>query len=156
MIPELIVSTSIFCSISLGLLMGFTSLERNYEATSDFSLNHADEMRISDYMALDLRRAISVQAARNDTTIYIPAYYDQSGNPQTPTLDGQGGVIYGASGSSVIVFDVTDAGKVVTTHITFNPTFNSSGASTAATTATAFYNTTLLRNSRTDIQSSVY
>jgi hypothetical protein len=165
--------------------MGFTSLERNYAATSDFSQNHADEMRISDYMALDLRRAISVQAARNDTTIYIPAYYDQSGNPQTPTLDGEGGVYYGASGSSVkihyylmagniyrqqenatpvqlavnvqdFVFDVTDAGKVVTTHITFNPTFNSGGASAAATTATSFYNTTLLRNSRTDIQSSVY
>ncbi|MEY2555112.1 MAG: hypothetical protein QOJ36_763 [Verrucomicrobiota bacterium] len=184
-ISELIVSTSIFCSISLGLLMGFTSLERNYVATSDFSLNHADEMRISDYMALDLRRAVSVQAAQNDTTIYIPAYYDQTGNPQTPTLDGQGGVFYGASGSSVRIhyylmagtiyrqqdnapalplavnvqdftFDVTDAGKVVTTQITFNPTFNSGGASAAATSATAFYNTTLLRNSRTDIQSSVY
>jgi len=184
-ISELIVSTSIFCSISLGLLMGFTSLERNYVATSDFSVNHADEMRISDYMALDLRRAVSVQAAKNDTTIYIPAYYDQTGNPQTPALDGQGGVFYGASGSSVKVhyylmagtiyrqqdnapalplavnvqdftFDVTDAGKVVTTQITFNPTFNSGGASAAATTATAFYNTTLLRNSRTDIQSSVY
>ena len=184
-ISELIVSTSIFCSISLGLLMGFTSLERNYAATSDFSLNHADEMRISDYMAMDLRRAISVQAARNDTTIYIPAYYDQTGSPQTPALDGQGGVFYGANGSSVRIhyyllagtiyrqqdnapalplavnvqdfaFDVTDAGKVVTTRISFNPTFNSGGASAAATTATAFYNTTLLRNSRTDIQSSVY
>ena len=184
-ISELIVSTAIFCSISLGLLMGFTSLERNYVATSDFSLNHADEMRISDYMALDLRRAVSVQAARNDTTIYIPAYYDQTGNPQMPALDGQGGVFYGARGSSVRIhyylmagaiyrqqdnaaaqplavnvqdftFDVTDAGKVVTTRITFNPTFNSGGASAAATTATAFYNTTLLRNSRTDIQSSVY
>ena len=165
--------------------MGFTALERNYAATNDFTQNHADEMRISDYMALDLRRAISVQAARNDTTIHIPSYYDQSGNPRTPTLDGQGGVIYGASGSSVtvhyyllagtiyrqqdnaaaiplavnvqdFVFDVTDAGKVVTTHITFNPTFNSSGASAAAIAATAFYNTTLLRNSRTDIESSVY
>ncbi|HST29834.1 MAG TPA: hypothetical protein VLK27_03225 [Chthoniobacterales bacterium] len=184
-ISEMIVSCAIFCSISLGVLMGFTSLERNYAATSDFSQNHADEMRISDYMALDLRRAISVQAARNDTTIYIPAYYDQTGNPQTPTLDGQGSVYYGASDSSVkihyylmagniyrqqdsatpvqlavnvqdFVFDVTDAGKVVTTHITFNPTFNSGGASTAATAATSFYNTTLLRNSRTDIESSVY
>src|SRR5205085_6601132 len=67
---------------------------------------------------------------------------------------GQGGVFYGTSGSSVrvhyylmagtiyrqqdnaaalplavnvqdFVFDVTDAGKVVTTRITFNPTFNS-------------------------------
>jgi type II secretory pathway component PulJ len=184
-VTELIVSTAIFSSISLGLLMGFTSLERNYVATSDFSLNHADEMRISDYMAMDLRRAIAVQAARNDTTIFIPAYYDQTGTPQTPALDGQGGVFYGASGSSVSVhyylmagtiyrqqdsapalplavnvqdftFDVTDAGRVVTTRITFNPTFNSSGASAAATTTTAFYNTTLLRNSRTDIQSSVY
>jgi type II secretory pathway component PulJ len=184
-ISELVVSTSIFCAISLGLLMGFTSLERNYVATSDFSLNHADEMRISDYMAMDLRRAIAVQSARNDTTIFIPAYYDQTGAPQTPTLDGQGGVVYGASGSSVrvhyylmagtiyrqqdsasalplavnvqdFVFDVTDAGKVVTTRITFNPNFNSGGASANATTATAFYNTTLLRNSRTDIQSSVY
>src|SRR5436309_9463106 len=143
-VAELIVSTSIFCSISLGLLMGFTSLERNYAATSDFSIIHADEMRISDYMALDLRRAVSVQAATNDVTIYIPAYYDQTGAPQTPTLDGQGGVFYGASGSSVrvhyylmagtiyrqqdnapaqalavnvqdFIFDMTDAGKVVTT-----------------------------------------
>ena len=165
--------------------MGFTSLERNYVATSDFSLNHADEMRISDYMAMDLRRAIAVQPAKNDTTIFIAAYYDQTGTPQTPTLDGQGGVFYGARGSSIrvhyylmagtiyrqqdnasaqslavnvqdFVFDVTDAGKVVTTRITFNPTFNSGGASASATTATAFYNTTLLRNSRTDIQSSVY
>jgi type II secretory pathway component PulJ len=184
-ISELIVSSAIFCSISLGLLMGFTSLERNYAATSDFTLNHADEMRISDYMAMDLRRSIAVHAARNDTTIFIPSYYDQTGAPQTPALDGQGGVFYGASGSSVrvhyylmagtiyrqqdnapalplavnvqdFVFDVTDAGKVVTTRITFNPTFNSGGASAAATNATAFYNTTLLRNSRTDIESSVY
>src|ERR1043166_9095407 len=102
--------------------------------------------------------------------------------PRDPALDGQGGVYYGALGSSVtvhyylmagtiyrqqdnksatplavnvqdFVFDVSDAGKVVTTRITFSPIFNSSGASTDATTATAFYNTTLLRNSRTDIQS---
>jgi len=185
-LSELIISSGIFLSVSLGLLMGFTSLERNYAATSDFSLNHADEMRISDFMALDLRRAIAVQAAQNDTTIYIPAYYDQNWNPQTPSLDGQGGVTYGPSGATSVrihyylmagsiyrqqdnaaptplavnvqdfTFNVTDAGKVVTTRITFRPTFRSSGASSDATTATAFYNTTLLRNSRTDIQSSVY
>src|SRR5436305_14748349 len=111
-VSELIVSTSIFCSISLGLLMGFTSLERNYAATSDFSLNHADEMRISDYMAMDLRRAIAVQAARNDTTIFIPAYYDSTGSPQTPTLNGEGGVIYGAAGSSVRVHYYLMAGTI--------------------------------------------
>ncbi len=182
-LAEVMIASLIFSTISVGLLMGFTSLERSFSATTDFATNHSDEMRISDYLALDLRRALSVQAAQNDTTIFVPRYYDANGAPQMPTLDGHGGVYYGASGSSVrvryylsgstiyreqvdwplvaspsyglipvatnvkdFIFTVTDLGKVVTTRITFNPTFRSAGASAAATTATAFYNTTLLRN----------
>jgi type II secretory pathway component PulJ len=185
LLSEMMISTVLFAAISLGLLMGFTALERNYTATSDFALNHADQMRISDYLALDLRRALSLNAARNDTTIYIPSYYDDTGQPQTPTLDGTGGVYYGAAGSSVaihyylsggtifrqqnggtpvslavnvqdFIFDVTDSGKVVSTRITFNPTFGSGRASADATAATAFYNTTLLRNTRTDNHIGVY
>lgn len=184
-LAEVMVSSLIFSAITSGLLMGFTALEHNYSATSDFALNHADQMRISDYLALDLRRALSVEAARNDTSIYIPNYYDVSGNPQTPILDNNGGVYYGALGSSIkvhyylsggtiyrqkgdaspialatnvqdFVFDVTDAGKVVSTRITFNPTFGSGRASGDPMAATAFYNTTLLRNKRTDNQIGVY
>src|SRR6266404_5299494 len=179
LLSEMMISTLIFSEISLALLMGFTALERNYSASSDFALNHADQMRISDYLALDLRRALALQAATNDTTISIPNYYDASGNPQTPALDGNGGVYYGAAGSSVSIhyylsggtiyrqqdsgrpialavnvqdfnFNVTDQGKVVSTQITFNPTFTSGRASADATAATAFYNVTLLRNTRTD------
>lgn len=184
-LTELSISLAIFSIVSIGLLMGFTSLERSYTATTAFTVNHADQMRLSDYLALDLRRAVAVEPAQNDTSIYIPSYYDASGAVQTPALDGKGGVYYGASGSSLkiryylsagaiyrkegtgtpivlaenvqgFVFDVTDTGKVVKTRITFNPKFASSGASTAATAATAFYNTTLLRNTRTDITSGVY
>jgi type II secretory pathway component PulJ len=184
-LSEMMVSILIFSSITIGLLMGFTSLEHNYSATSDFALNHADQMRISDYLALDLRRALSVVAAENDTSIYIPSYYDAYGNPQTPVLDGNGGVYYGALGSSVkihyylsggtiyrqqdsaspvalatnvqdFVFDITDAGKVVSTRITFNPTFGSGRAAGDPNAATAFYNTTLLRNTRTDNRIGVY
>ncbi len=184
-LSEMMISTLIFAAISMGLLLGFVALERNYTASSDFALNHADQMRISDYLALDLRRALSLQAASNDTTIYIPSYYDANGNPLTPALDGQGGVYYGAAGSSVtihyylsggtiyrqqgsgrpialavnvqdFVFDVTDQGKVVSTRITFNPTFVSGRASADATAATAFYNVTLLRNTRTDNHIGVY
>ena len=118
-------------------------------------------------------------------TIQIPSYYDASGNPQTPTLDGVGGVNYGPAGTFVTVhyylsagsilrqqgsdpaaalatnvqdfiFSITDAGKVVSTRITFNPIFRVGGASTAAIAATAVYNTTLLRNSRRDMVSGVY
>ena len=184
-LPEVMISSSIFAAVCLGLLMGFTALEHNYAAATDFAVNHADEMRISDYMALDLRRALAITAAENDTTIYIPSYYDETGNPRTPALDGKGGVYYGPSGSSVRIhyylsgdtiyrqqddkpavslavnvkdfrFNVTDLGKVVQTRITFTPTFSSNDTTKNGMAATAFYNTTLLRNSRTDIQSSVY
>jgi type II secretory pathway component PulJ len=185
LMAEMMISTVVFAVISVGLLMGFTALQRNYAAASDFALNHADEMRISDYLALDLRRALAVTAAQNDTTIYIPVYYDSTNNPQTPVLDGSGGVYYGSANSSIpihyylsggaiyrqqgtatpvalavnvqdFIFNVTDQGKVVYTRITFNPTFTSGRASGSATAATAFYNTTLLRNARTDQAISVY
>jgi type II secretory pathway component PulJ len=184
-LSEVMFSTIIFAAVSLGLILGFLSLERNYAATTDFATNHADEMRISDYLALDLRRAVAVSATHNDTRIWIPKYYASDGTPQTPTLDGEGNVYYGDAGSSVqihyylsggtiyrqldaatptplavnvqdFVFDVTDAGKVVSTRITFNPTFAAGRASADATAATAFYNTTLLRNARSDSNISVY
>jgi type II secretory pathway component PulJ len=184
-LSEVMFSTIIFAAVSLGLILGFISLERNYAATTDFATNHADEMRISDYLALDLRRAVSLTASHNDTTIWIPKYYGVDGQPQTPALDGNGDVYYGAPGATVqihyylsggtiyrqldsatpialavnvqdFVFDVTDSGKVVSTRITFNPTFTSGRASADATAATAFYNTTLLRNARSDSNISVY
>ena len=100
---EMIISTAIFSSVSAGLILGFVSLKRNYEATADFAVNHGDQMRISDYLALDFRRAISVQAAQNDTTIYIPAYYsprlagerETSKQPRNPVLDRRGRTFYG-------------------------------------------------------------
>jgi hypothetical protein len=185
-ISEVLFSTVIFAAISLGLILGFIALERNYAATTDFATNHADEMRISDYLALDLRRALSLTAAQNDTTIWIPNYYGADGQPQTPSLDGNGDVYYGAAGSTVqihyylsggtiyrqqgtstptplavnvqdFIFSITDSGKVVSTRITFNPTFRGYGVASAdATAATAFYNITLLRNARTDTNVSVY
>lgn len=184
---ELIISTAIFSAVSAGLILGFVSLRRNYAATADFAMNHADQMRISDYLALDLRRAVVVEAVKNDASIYIPCYYDstEARSPQTPVLDGKGGVYYGSSTCSVKVryyllgstifrqhgsdaaveiardvqdfeFDATDLGKVVKTSVKFRPSFKSTGASEEVKTATAFHNTTLLRNTRRDTGSGVY
>lgn len=176
---ELMISTAIFSAVSAGLLLSFVALKRSYAATIDFAVNHGDQMRISDYLALDFRRATAVTAVRNDASISIPCYYDStpSRSVQTPLLDGKGGVYYGTSTCSVTVryylsgnviyrkegdqeatalaadvqdfeFDATDLGKVVKTSVTFKPTFRSQGASEAIRTATAFHNTTLLRNNR--------
>jgi prepilin-type N-terminal cleavage/methylation domain-containing protein len=93
---ELMISSAIFSIVSLGLLMGFVSLERNYSATTDFALSHGDQMRVSDYMAMDLRRALAVPSLQpNDALIDIPVYYDSNNAPTTPTLNGDGGVYYG-------------------------------------------------------------
>ena len=173
-------STAIFATVSAALLMGFVSLKRSYAATTDFAINHADQMRISDYLALDFRRAVKVDPpSRNDVSIYIPCYYDSTParSVQTPLLDGKGGVYYGAQNSSIrvqyylsagviyrqegaaapvalavevqdFVFDTTDLGKVIKTSITFKPNFRSAGATVEIANATAFHNTTLLRNNR--------
>ena len=177
---EMLISVSIFAAVTAALLLGFISLKRNYAATMDFATNHADQMRISDYLAMDFRRAVKVDPPmRNDVTVYIPPYYDNTPehNPQTPSLDGKGGVFYGTSGSSVtvhyylsggviyrqegtatplplavdvqdFVIDTTDLGKVITTKITFKPSFRSSGVTAEIASTTAFHNTTLLRNNR--------
>src|SRR3954470_19411846 len=100
-LAEVMFSTIIFAAISLGLILGFISLERNYAATTDFATNHADQMTISDYLESDLRRALALQATHNDTTISIPQFYGINGLPETPTLDGDGNVFYGAAGSTV-------------------------------------------------------
>lgn len=184
-VSELMIALALFATVSAGLFMGFVSLERSFAATTDFAINHADQMRISDYLALDLRRALAVTASTNDTIIDIPAYYDSAGAVRSPTLDGEGGVNYGAPGTSVrihyylangsifrqigseppaelasnvedFIFSITDSAKVVATKITFTPIFRSAGASAAVVAATAFYNTTLLRNSRRDMVSTVY
>jgi type II secretory pathway component PulJ len=178
-LSELMISTAIFSAVSAGLLLSFVALKRSYAATMDFAINHGDQMRISDYLALDFRRAVTVTAVRNDASISIPCYYDSTPtkSPQTPVLNGKGGVYYGTSTCAVMVryylsggviyrkegdeqpialavdvqdfeFDATDLGKVVKTSVTFKPTFRSQGASATVRTATAFHNTTLLRNNR--------
>jgi hypothetical protein len=261
-IGELIISTAIFSAVSAGLILGFVSLKRNYAATTDFAINHADQMRISDYLALDFRRALGVHVATNDTTVYIPSFYaprvqgqaETSREVRMPVMDGKGGVFYGpvakatataplpsctytgytaasparlsangsgalvlngyivATGDTVFVKDqpthahnglyqvtnagsastgwvltthavkvryylagsmiyrnqegepnqptalahdvqdfileASDLGKVIRTSITFKPTFKSGERSQEIRTATAFHNTTLLRNNR--------
>jgi len=79
-VTELIVSSSIFCSISLGLLMALPLWKEITRPRAIFPSTTPMKCGFRITMAMDLRRAIAVQAAKNDTRIYIPAYYDQTGS----------------------------------------------------------------------------
>ena len=104
-LAEIMVSMAAFSMVSVALLMASTSLRRNASAVSDYSSDHADQMRLSDYIAMDLRRSISVGtlSTPNNVSMVIPQYMPTPApaatprpTPYGPQLDGQGGVYYSA------------------------------------------------------------
>jgi prepilin-type N-terminal cleavage/methylation domain-containing protein len=108
---ELLMSCAVMGVITVGLSMGFAALERCFSATTDYSTNHGDQMRISDYLALDLRRALSVQISGSGhstrVTIAIPNYYDSSGKARMPIIDSSGNVNYQDNSVSPALSSIT-------------------------------------------------
>ncbi len=209
---ELMVATSIMSVMSGALMMGFVALQRNFFATSDYSTNHADEMRISDYISQDLRSALSVAftgtGSSTVVTMSLPNFYDNARAPRIPVVNKNGTVTYKdttttpATATSTVIYylsngimyrqqngtnmalavNVADfqltatdsavdpnAGTTfnlsstylkrvaeVKIRINFNPRFRASGSDQSGINGTSFYNTTLMRNARTDYNKSVY
>lgn len=100
---ETMIATGVIAVIGAGLLMALTALQRNFAATKDYATRHGDEMRISDYLALDLRRALSVQISGSGTstsvTLTVPNYYDSTGSPRMPVINSDGTVAYRDAGT---------------------------------------------------------
>jgi type II secretory pathway component PulJ len=209
---EMLVACGVLLVIGMGLVMGLAALQRNFQATCDYATNHGDEMRISDYLARDLRRATSVSVSGTGSattvTMTLPNYYDSTGSPRVPVVNSDGTVAYQdasvtppVNSTSVtyylsngtmyrsqnavakalavnvqsfqltLVDSATDPnagsdfnlsssllGKVaeVKTQISFSPHFSNSGSTQNGIKSTTFYNTTLLRNARTDTKVTLY
>src|SRR5438477_9668949 len=68
-LAEVMIAAGVFGAVSLALLMAFTSMQRSFAAVSRYSIDHAAQMRLSDYIALDLRRSLSVGALGNQNSI---------------------------------------------------------------------------------------
>lgn len=161
-----------------GVLSGAIAMQRCYVAAEDFAVAKTDQARLSDYMALDLRRALAVTPGVDGSTIItvqIPDYYDEAGQPRTPTITNYVAsygdrarpvtVTYQKIGSSIyrqenagaaqeiaanvqdFQLSVQDLGKVVKTQVTFAPRFQRV-ATAGARAATTVFNTILLRNQR--------
>jgi Tfp pilus assembly protein PilW len=81
--------------ILAAVLTAGTALQRSFMAVEGYSMAEGDQLRVSDYIALDCRRAVSASVAGNILTLTLPNYYDNSGNPITPTFDGSGKIQYG-------------------------------------------------------------
>ncbi|HEY3603002.1 MAG TPA: prepilin-type N-terminal cleavage/methylation domain-containing protein [Chthoniobacterales bacterium] len=109
--------------ILASVLTAGTALQRSFMAVQGYSMAEGDQLRVSDYIALDCRRAISAAVANNILTLTIPQYYDTSGNPVTPTFDSNGNIQYGTgtvtvsyySQNSNFMRDVTTSGVSAST-----------------------------------------
>ncbi len=157
--------------VGLGVVAAF-AIQRSFDATMRYSRAQNEQVRVLDYMGLDLRRARSVSPSGGILQMTIPDYYGVNGVPRMPAIKG-GYAVYGAgdisvryyqSGNSIIREQAgvgvaiaenidnlqfsppTDNGQVIEIGVTFRPTFRVNGSQEASRAGTKAVVRTLLRN----------
>lgn len=89
-LPETMIATGIAGVIVGAFLMSATALQRAFVSAQAYSASKRSQMRLTDYLALDLRRALTVQAPSTGPTILsvtIPDYYASDGSPRVPVIN---------------------------------------------------------------------
>lgn len=102
---EMAIAAGVGTAILAALTGASIALQRSFVAIEDYSKGQNDQMRISDYLALDLRRAFSVNITGSPTnppvtvTLVIPNFYqpklpNQPSIPYDPRITGVTGWPY--------------------------------------------------------------
>ncbi len=175
---EILIATSVSSVLVGSLLVASVTIQRNFKACEDHVTAQADQMRLLDYVALDLRRALTVSVVNNTITLTIPDYYDNNNEPRDPVISG-GEIDYGDPGNPVIIsyyqqndaifrnvdggltqiaenvddfqIEATDSGgDSVSVSVSFLPEFRMWGSNDVARDPTTAYATIMLRNKRRD------
>jgi len=173
---ETMIATGIAGVIIGAFLTSTMAFQRAFNATEAYSTSKRDQMRLTDYLAMDLRRALTVQTVASGTTflsLTIPNYYADNGTARLPTVNGlvadygspsvavtyfkEGNSIYRREASNAAIelaanvedFQITveDLNKVIKTRINFIPKFRAAPG-TASRESTTLHNTIWLRNKR--------
>jgi hypothetical protein len=173
-ISELVISLSIASAMAGGLLVGALSIQKSFQASRHHVNAQSQQLRLMDYINLDLRRALTVNTANGRLTVSIPDYYDANGQPRDPQIVKslavygsaprtiayfkEGSTIYRSEGgkSTALATEVLDfkllfqdLGQSIMVSVTFLPKFQLSGKDQESVrNATATFSTTLLRNKR--------
>lgn len=84
---EMLMAMGVCGMVLSGLLAGSVALQRSFAATVDYSNGLNDQMRISDYLAVDMRRAATiVPDTTGGITLTLPNYYNSDGTINPPTV----------------------------------------------------------------------
>jgi type II secretory pathway component PulJ len=173
-LAELMVAMAVASLMTAGLVTGAITIQRSFMASRHHIEAQAQQMRLMDYMTLDLRRALKVVTGNGTLTVTIPDYYDADGAPRDPQISGgqavygpqpvtvqyykSGATIYRCAGdtTTALATDVSDfqlafldAGQSIQIGVTFVPSYQFAGNNTEnVRIGTAIYTNTLLRNKR--------
>jgi prepilin-type N-terminal cleavage/methylation domain-containing protein len=88
-LTEMMVSVSVGGFIVGAMILGTSAFQGLFFAEDDYYQSTADQMRVLDYIARDVRNAISGTVSNNGATltVLLPDYIDPATNlPRTPTL----------------------------------------------------------------------
>jgi len=88
-IPELLVAAVVGGFAMAAVFSGIVSIQRCIAGGTDFGEAKLNQMRLTDFLSMDLRRALTVTPVNDGTTlmkITIADFYDESGQPRMPTL----------------------------------------------------------------------
>ena len=92
------------------------ALQRSSAAVEGYSFAEGDQLRVSDYIAMDSRRCYSASVSSNTLTFTMPNFYDASGNRVNPSFDSNGAIQYGTvSGTTPISYSKDNNGNFVRT-----------------------------------------
>ena len=74
---ELMMAMAIGAVVCAVTITGIVFLQKSCAATEQYALSMTDQMRVLDYLSMDLRRAVDVTIdnANNSLTITLPSYY---------------------------------------------------------------------------------
>jgi prepilin-type N-terminal cleavage/methylation domain-containing protein len=90
-LPEILVATAILSLVTAALMVGITTLQRTFRASQHHAKSQIEQARLLDYVARDLRRALTVAVDTFDGSsrikITIPDYYDEKGTPDDTSDD---------------------------------------------------------------------
>src|SRR4051812_10215172 len=107
---EMLMTLASSSIVLAAVIVGGVALQRSFAAMEGYSIAEGDQLRVSDYIAMDCRRALSAGVdASNTLTLTIPNYYDaNNGSPKwananavAPTFTSDGAIQYSAGTTTI-------------------------------------------------------
>src|SRR5260370_39118152 len=107
---EMLMTLASSSIVLTALISGGVALQRSFAAVEGYSIAEGDQLRVSDYISMDVRRALTASVDNNNVlTITIPNYYDiNNANPKwsnahalAPSFDANGAIQYGTGTTTI-------------------------------------------------------